>query len=230
MTAPLLAVAGLVAGYRDTRVLRDIDLAVAAGEAVALLGDNGAGKSTLLQAIIGLVAASAGSIRFAGRPIEGLPADRRARLGIGYCPEGRRVFPGLSVDDNLAVACWAGRRERAARIAEIFALFPALAARRASPAGALSGGEQQMLAIGRALIDRPRLLLLDEPSPGLSPRLADEVFARLPAIVAAGTAVLLAEQNAARALAVCSRAYILESGRVVDAGAAMGPSTGGENP
>jgi branched-chain amino acid transport system ATP-binding protein len=220
MTAPLLAVEGLTVGYGGGIAVQGIDLTVGEGQVVALLGGNGAGKSTLLKAIIGLLRPSIGRIAFAGRPIDHLRTDRRTRLGIGYCPEGRRVFPGLSVWENLAVACWDGPRLRAERMAEVFAMFPALAEHRSRPAWELSGGGQQMLAIGRALMNGPRLVLLDEPSLGLSPRLVAAVFERIRAIAAAGTAVLLAEQNAASALQVCERAYVLQVGRVVRAGSA----------
>jgi branched-chain amino acid transport system ATP-binding protein len=142
------------------------------------------------------------------------------RLGLGYCPEGRRVFPGLSVADNLRVASWEAPHARAARMSEMFEMFPVLATRRASPAWQLSGGQQQMLALGRALMNRPRLLLLDEPSLGLSPRLTDEVIGRIPALVAGGTSILLAEQNVAKALQVCDHAVVLKVGRVAASGRA----------
>jgi branched-chain amino acid transport system ATP-binding protein len=216
----LLSVAALEVRYGAVPALRGIELTVAAGEAVALLGANGAGKSTLLKSVIGLLRPAAGSIRFDSRPIAALRADRRARLGIGYCPEGRRVFPGLTVRENLAVACWGSARRRAERTDAMFALFPALAERQATLAWQLSGGQQQMLAIGRSLMDAPRLVLLDEPSLGLSPRLTHEVLSRIPAIVAGGTTVLLAEQNAAKALSVCARAVVLQLGRVVASGPA----------
>jgi branched-chain amino acid transport system ATP-binding protein len=218
MTAPLLAVSALDVRYGAVPALRDIRIDVAGGEAVALLGANGAGKSTLMKAIIGLKRPAAGFVAFDGRDLRGLRADRRARLGIGYCPEGRRVFAGLTVRENLLVACWGDAPTRRSRLDAMFALFPVLAERQATRAWQLSGGQQQMLAIGRSLMDAPRLLLLDEPSLGLSPRLTDEVFARLPAILAGGTAILLAEQNAAKALEVCGRAVVLKLGRVVAEG------------
>jgi branched-chain amino acid transport system ATP-binding protein len=218
MTAPLLAVSGLDVRYGAVPALRDIRIDVAGGEAVALLGANGAGKSTLMKSIIGLLRPAAGRVAFDGRDLRGLPANRRARLGIGYCPEGRRVFAGLTVRENLLVACWADARTRRSRLDAMFALFPVLAERQATRAWQLSGGQQQMLAIGRSLMEAPRLLLLDEPSLGLSPRLTDEVFLRIPAIVAGGTAILLAEQNAAKALEVCARAVVLKLGRVVTEG------------
>ena len=219
MTADLLSIEALDVRYGAAAALRGVTIAVGTNEAVALLGANGAGKSTLIKSVIGLVRPSAGRILFDGQPIETLRADRRARLGIGYCPEGRRTFPGLTVRENLAVGCWGDGKLRARRTDAMFALFPALAARPSTPAWQLSGGQQQMLAIGRSLMGAPRLLLLDEPSLGLSPLLTDEVLGRIPAIVAAGTAVLLAEQNAAKALRICTRAVILKLGQV----AAVGP-------
>ena len=196
------------------------NLVLAPGEAVALLGANGAGKSTLLRGIIGLAPVPGIAIRLAGRDIAPLPAQARARLGIGYVPQGRRLFPAMSVRDTLDVACRAGAGERARRRAEVDALFPDLAEHAGRRAWQLSGGQQQMLAIGRALMARPRLLLLDEPSLGLAPRAAGELFVRLAAIAAAGTALLLAEQNLARALALCARGYVLANGRVALAGPA----------
>jgi len=220
MSTPLLEVEALEVRYHTVPALRGVSLTVGANEAVALLGANGSGKSTLMKSIIGLVRPAAGRILLDGRPLGMLRADRRARLGIGYCPEGRRTFPGLTVRENLAVACWGSAREREHRIAAMFALFPVLGQRAATRAWQLSGGQQQMLAVGRSLMDAPRLLLLDEPSLGLSPRLTDEVLGQIPAIVAGGTSVLLAEQNAAKALAVCTRAVVLKLGRVVASGKA----------
>ena len=210
----LLRVEGLDVSYGSVPALRQVTTEVGANEAVALLGANGAGKSTLMKSIIGLVRPAAGLITLAGRSLGNLPANQRARLGVGYCPEARRTFPGLTVRENLLVACWGNATTRARNIAAIFALFPALEERQATPAWQLSGGQQQMLAIGRSLMDKPRLLLLDEPSLGLSPRLTDEVLDRIPAIVASGTSVLLAEQNTAKALQICTRAVVLTLGRV----------------
>ncbi len=194
-----------------------LKLQVGAGEIVALLGANGAGKSTLLRAVMGLEAFS-GRISLDGVELGKLPSFRRNRLGVGYCPEGRRVFPRMTVRENLEVA---SRFNTAARRAEILRLFPALAAREMALAGQLSGGEQQMLAMGRALMTEPKLLLLDEPSLGLSPQLTDLVLTRLRDIAARGTAVLVAEQNAANALTVADRAYLLRLGRIVREGPAM---------
>jgi len=193
-----------------------LTLRVGAGEVVTLLGANGAGKTTLLRAIMGFDA-PAGRIRLDGAELGRMPPFRRNRLGIGYCPEGRRVFSRMTVRENLEVA---GRSNGSARLAEILSLFPALAARASALAGQLSGGEQQMLAMGRALMTEPKLLLLDEPSLGLSPQLTDLVLTRLRDIAARGTAVLVAEQNAANALAAADRAYLLRLGRVVREGPA----------
>jgi branched-chain amino acid transport system ATP-binding protein len=221
MTGPsLLAVAGLGVAYGPIVALRGVGISVAAGEAVALLGANGAGKSSLLRAIMGLVPVATGTIAFAGREIATLPPERRARLGLGYAPEGRRVFAGMSVDDNLDVACRSGAAERARRRASVLSLFPQLAEHAARRAWQLSGGQQQMLAVGRALMTGPSILLLDEPSLGLSPLLAAQLLASIRQICDGGMAVLLAEQNVAQALAICDRAYVLEAGRLVRAGAA----------
>jgi branched-chain amino acid transport system ATP-binding protein len=218
--APVLAIEGLEVRYGDIVVLRDIALAVRAGEAVALLGANGAGKSTLMKAIIGLLRPVGGRIAFDGRDLRGIPTARRARLGIGYCPEGRRVFPGLTVRENLAVACWEAAASRARRLDEAYAMFPVLGEMRSRLAWQLSGGQQQMLAIGRSLMNAPRLLLLDEPSLGLSPRLTDEVLGRIPLITSSGVAVLLAEQNAAKALEICDNVFVLKLGSVTQSGRA----------
>ena len=219
MTA-LLKIDAIEVRYGGVAALRDVSLRVEAGQAVALLGANGAGKSTLMKAVMGLLRTQSGQIRFDGRPFGTLSPQRRARLGVGYCPEGRRTFAGLQVRENLLVACWESAAERARRLEEMFVLFPALRAKADHPAWQLSGGQQQMLAIGRSLMGRPRLLLLDEPSLGLSPVLTDEVIARIPIITAGGTAVLLAEQNAAKALSVCGQAWVLQTGRVVGQGEA----------
>jgi branched-chain amino acid transport system ATP-binding protein len=220
MSAPPLEISELTVAHGPVMALGGVSLVIAAGEAVALLGANGAGKTTLLRTLIGQLAMRGGDILLDGRSIAALTPERRARLGIGYAPEGRRVFAGMSVRDNLDVACHDGAAERRRRRAEVARLFPQLAEHEARRAWQLSGGQQQMLAIGRALMAAPRLLLLDEPSLGLSPRLTSELFARLKAIRDGGTAILLAEQNVAEALALCGRAYILQTGRIVAAGAA----------
>jgi branched-chain amino acid transport system ATP-binding protein len=218
--APLLAVGGLGVAYGKIAALRDISLSVAAGEAVALLGANGAGKSSLLRAIMGLVPAASGTVVLAGREITALRPERRARLGLCYAPEGRRVFAGMSVNDNLDVACRGGAAERFRRRAAVMALFPQLAEHASRRAWQLSGGQQQMLAIARALMTAPSVLLLDEPSLGLSPQLTAQLLARIRAICDAGMAILLAEQNVAQALAICDRGYVLQTGRLVAAGPA----------
>ena len=219
-SAPLLRLSGLRVAYGSIPALRGVDLVVGAGEAVALLGANGAGKSTLIRAVMGFLRPAAGEIVFAGQSLAGLPIERRARLGLGLCPEGRRVFPGMTVDENLVVASAEGAAARRRRIDATYAVFPQLADKRRALGWTLSGGQQQMLAIGRALMGAPRLLLLDEPSLGLSPRLTSEVLTRVRDIVRAGTAVLLAEQNVAKALAVSDRAYLLQVGVVVGEGPA----------
>ena len=216
--APLLEVEALTVDYGHVRAVTEVSLDVRAGEAVALVGANGAGKSTLFRAIIGLIGARSGAIRLNGRSIAAMRSEDRVRLGIGYSPEGRRVFPGLSVRENLEVASRGGARSRMEVLDRAFALFPALASRQATPGWQLSGGQQQMLSIARALMGRPRLLLLDEPSLGLSPKLAEEVFRQTKLILEGGTAVLLAEQNVSRALHYCDRAYVLEVGRMVLSG------------
>ncbi len=223
--SPLLEIDGVTVRLGAGPALQDVTLAVAPGEIVALVGANGAGKSTLLRAVMGYVMPAAGAIRFAGQPLAGVPlagvpVERRARLGIGYAPEGRRMFPGLTVRETIEVACLGGRADRARRIEELEALFPALAANARRRAWQLSGGQQQMLALARALAPRSRLLLLDEPSLGLAPRAAQEVVAHLRTIADAGTAILLAEQNAALALDIADRAVLLRLGRV----AAEGPA------
>jgi branched-chain amino acid transport system ATP-binding protein len=216
----LLRIDGLSAGYGGSEALHGVTLALAPGEAVALLGANGAGKSTLLKAVLGLVPSTTGRVTFDGVELTGLPPERRVRLGLGYVPEGRRVFPGMSVRDNLEVASFAPAAPRRAALERVFTLFPQLRTKAAERAWRLSGGQQQMLAIGRALMGAPRLLLLDEPSLGLSPKLAGEVFAAVRAIAEAGTAVLVAEQSTARALAVGRRAVLLRLGSVLHDGPA----------
>jgi branched-chain amino acid transport system ATP-binding protein len=211
----LLEVAGLVSHYGRIEALRGIDLAVAEGELLALVGGNGAGKTTLLRAISGVQPASAGRIRFAGTDISALPAARRVRLGIAQVPEGRQVFGPMSVADNLLLG---GHTRTRAEVAEgierAYAMFPILAERRAQAAGTLSGGQQQMLAIARALMARPRLLLLDEPSMGLAPLLVAEIFATVKRLKESGVTIFLVEQNAAAALAIADRGYVIETGRI----------------
>jgi len=216
MPEPILAVSGLRAGYGATEILRGLDLVVGHGEIVAVLGANGAGKSTLNRTISGVVRPWDGTIRFADAPIEReRPAAIVAR-GLIQVPEGRRIFPNLTVRENLDLGAYRrGRARRAQNRARVFAIFPRLAERQAQRAGTLSGGEQQMLAIGRGLMAEPRLLILDEPSLGLSPLLVEELFALIKRINAEGIAVLLVEQNVVQSLEVAARAYVLDNGAVV---------------
>ncbi|HEX6528227.1 MAG TPA: ABC transporter ATP-binding protein [Burkholderiales bacterium] len=214
----MLDVKGLRAGYGRIQALHGIDLGVRRGELVALVGANGAGKTTLLKVLSGIQGFS-GSVKFEGEEIRQQPAEKRVALGIVHCPEGRQVFGPLSVEDNLRLGAYRRGRARSARSLErVYDLFPALAERRAQPAGTLSGGQQQMLALGRALMAEPRLLLLDEPSMGLAPRLVAEIFACIAGLRAADTALLLVEQNAAAALAIADRGYVLETGRIALSG------------
>ena len=218
----MLDVRNLEARYGRIPALKGIDLKIRAGEMVALVGANGAGKSTLLRALSG-VQRSSGEIFFEGEDLQSLPPHERVALGIVHAPEGRQVFGPLSVEDNLRLGAYRrGRAQSAASLERVYAMFPALAERREQPAGSLSGGQQQMLAIGRALMAQPRLLLLDEPSMGLAPRLVAEIFACVRRLRAADTALLLVEQNARAALAIADRAYVLETGRIVLTGTGAG--------
>ena len=213
MAEALLSVAGLAAGYGASEVLRGIDLEVAAGEIVAVLGSNGAGKSTLNRTISGLLRATRGSIRFTGHAIERERPEEIVALGLIHVPEGRRVFPNLTARENLDLGSYRrGRSRREQNRERVFAIFPRLAERQSQRAGTLSGGEQQMLAIGRALMAEPHLLILDEPSLGLSPLLVEQLFALIGRINAEGVAMLLVEQNVVQSLEVARRAYILENG------------------
>jgi branched-chain amino acid transport system ATP-binding protein len=214
MAEPLLHVQGLSVFHGSIRAVEDAGLSLLPGEVVALLGANGAGKSSLFNALMGLLRQVKGEVSFAGQPIAGFSPRRRARLGIGYAPEGRRVFPSMTAEENLLVASRDGAGGRMARAAEMYELFPRLGERRHAPAWQLSGGEQQMLAIARAMMPRPRLLLVDEPTLGLSPALAASLTAALREIAAGGAAVLMAEQNARAALAACDRALPMRLGRI----------------
>ena len=214
MSAPLLSLTGIAAGPPGAPWLGPLSLAVEAGEMVAVLGPNGAGKSTLLNVVMGLARPTAGAAMLAGAPLPFGDPIAIARRGVGIAPEGRRVFPGLTVAENLHAVADDGRAARTARLREIFDLFPPLEARRRSEAWRLSGGEQQMLAIGRALMRRPRLLLLDEPSLGLAPMTAATLFKAIGQIRAEGVAILIAEQNIGHALAQADRAIILSQGRI----------------
>jgi branched-chain amino acid transport system ATP-binding protein len=220
-SAPLLDIRALCAGYGDTDVLRGVDLKVETGEIVAVLGSNGVGKSTLNRTISGVVRARGGGILFEGTAIEReTPAAIVAR-GLIHVPEGRRIFPNLSVRDNLDLGSYRrARARRAVNRERVFGIFPRLRERRAQAAGTLSGGEQQMLAIGRGLMAEPKLLILDEPSLGLSPLLVEELFALIARIHAEGVAVLLVEQNVVQSLDIAGRAYILAEGQCVMSGPA----------
>jgi branched-chain amino acid transport system ATP-binding protein len=214
--APRLEVTALSVSYGGRRALDDVSLTVGPGEIVTLLGANGSGKSTTLRAISGLVRPTGGEIRWGGRDLGSLPADLIVSAGIGHVPEGRDIFVDFTVLENLlAGAHTVASGDIPARLEAAYALFPVLRERRRQRAGTLSGGEQQMLAIARALMSRPRLLLLDEPSLGLAPRLVAEIFRVIRAVNAEGVAVLLVEQNARAALAVAARGYVLETGRLV---------------
>jgi branched-chain amino acid transport system ATP-binding protein len=215
----MLEVAALASRYGRITALDGVDLRVGAGELVALVGANGAGKSTLLRVLSGVQPVAAGSVRFDGSDVTRTAPRRRVQMGMVQVPEGRQVFAELSVDDNLRLGAFVRpSRETAPGIERIYALFPALAAKRRQAAGTLSGGQQQMLALGRALMSKPRLLLLDEPSMGLAPRIVAEIFAVVRALKEAATTILLVDQNAQAALAVADRAYVLETGRIALAG------------
>jgi branched-chain amino acid transport system ATP-binding protein len=215
----VLKVSNLSVNYGPVRALHGVSLYVPDGQLVSVIGSNGAGKTTMLRAISGLLAPASGEITLAGRPLASERPHVIARLGVAHVPEGRHVFPDQSVTDNLLLGAFTrrGRAHRAELDADyesVFELFPRLKERRAQPAGTLSGGEQQMLAIGRALMSRPRLILLDEPSMGLAPILIDEVFRRLSDLKGRGVAMLLVEQLAYRALEVTDYAYVIEHGRI----------------
>jgi len=218
----MLELRNVQAGYGRIQALREVTLSVAAGEIVTLIGANGAGKSTVLMTICGLVPARSGEIRFAGESLRGLAPHAIVARGIVQVPEGRRIFPQLSVQENLELGAYLRRDRQGLRrdLDHVMELFPILARRRRQPGGTLSGGEQQMLAISRALMARPKLLLLDEPSLGLAPLVIRQIFAILGRINAEGTTVFLVEQNANQALKLAHRGYVLENGRIVLADAA----------
>jgi len=222
-TAPLLEVTDLASHYGPIQALFGISLSVSPGELVAMVGANGAGKTTLLRAISGVQPSSGGSIRFDGRDVTRMSPHRIVASGIGHVPEGRQVFSPLSVHDNLRLGAFSRRRHRSqvdADLEYIYGLFPILRERRDQAAGTLSGGEQQMLAIGRSLLGKPRLLLLDEPSMGLAPLLVEEIFRVIAELNSEGVTVLLVEQNARAALKIADRGYVLETGKVVMSAAA----------
>jgi branched-chain amino acid transport system ATP-binding protein len=212
--ADLLETRGLTAGYGQFRALFGIDLRVGQGECVAIIGANGAGKTTLMRAITGVLRNEPGMILHHGQPIGDLPPDRVMRRGIAIVPEGRRLFPSLSVEENLRIGGQVRRGSGRWTLETVYELFPILRERRASPGTALSGGQQQMVAIGRALMSNPELLLCDEISLGLAPVVIRDIYAALPEIRQAGTAVVIVEQDVARALAVADRVYCLMEGRV----------------
>jgi branched-chain amino acid transport system ATP-binding protein len=217
---PILEVANLRSAYGRIEVLKGIDLAVQVGEIVALVGSNGAGKTTLLRALSGVQPISSGEIRFKGQRIDRLPPHQRVELGITQSPEGRQVFGPLTVEDNLRLGAYRRRDKEIDQDRDrVFAMFPTLAEKRNLLAGGLSGGQQQMLAIGRALMGRPKLLLLDEPSLGLSPLLVDQILDAIVSLKKDGITVLLVEQNASAALAIADRGYVLETGKVAYSGA-----------
>jgi branched-chain amino acid transport system ATP-binding protein len=218
----VLSVEQVKSSYGRIEALHGVSIEVARGEIVALLGANGAGKTTLIRAISGVQPISAGRIRFDDRPLESVSAHARVALGIAQVPEGRQVFAPLSVEDNLRLGAWPRRNAQLdAELASVYELFPALASRRRISAGMLSGGEQQMLAIGRALMAKPRLLLLDEPSMGLAPILVEQILDVVRGLKQAGLTVLLVEQNARAALAIADRGYVVETGRIATSGSAV---------
>lgn len=218
MTEPLLSVERLSASYGPIRALTDVTISVPDNSVVALLGPNGAGKSTMVRVLTGLLRTSEGDIRFAGKSLKGLNPERIAKLGVSVAPEGRRVFPGMNVEDNLLAGGYTRRRERQgtkSRLANTYELFPKLQQRRMQLAGSLSGGEQQMLAVGRALMGSPRLLILDEPSLGLAPKIVADLYDSLAEIAGSGVTILLIEQNVEMAVKLSSYGYVLVNGRVV---------------
>ena len=225
----LLDVKSLTTAYRGLIAVSDVSISVAEGEIVAVAGANGAGKSTLLKSISGMERARAGSITFSGEAIEALPAHLITARGLAYVSETKRLFPRLSVADNLRLGSYLHRKapDRNAPLDRVFTLFPRLQERLSQRAETLSGGEQQMLAIGRALMTRPRLLMLDEPSQGIMPKLVDEIFQAVLSIRAAGVTVLIVEQRLAESLEIADRAYVLQTGRVVVSGTA---AEVGDNP
>jgi len=215
----MLEIDSLVAGYGRIEVLHGVSIRVGAGQIATLIGANGAGKTTLLRAISGVQPVTAGMVRFDGRSLQSMPSHARVAFGIAQVPEGRQLFAPLSVEDNLKLGAWARRMADGAKdLARIYALFPILGSRRDTPAGSLSGGQQQMLAIGRALMAKPRLLLLDEPSTGLAPIVIDQILDIIRALKSEGMTVLLVEQNVHAALALADRVYVLETGRITASG------------
>lgn len=217
MSEPLLQVDGLCAGYLGEDVVHDVAISIDRGEAVAVIGSNGAGKSTMLRAICGLVTPSAGTVRFDGADIAGAKAHRVVRAGLVYVPAERHLFPQMAVHENLALGAYPHRPDPE-RLAMVYATFPRLEERNRQAAGTLSGGEQQMLAVGRALMSGPELLVLDEPTTGLAPLLAREAYSALAELRSAGLTVLVAEQQVPLALDLAERAYVLDHGRITLSG------------
>src|SRR5215472_12065561 len=215
--ADMLKLEGVSASYGSVPAIANVSIEIGEGEAVGLLGANGAGKSTTLRAISGLVKPSNGSIRFDGIDVASLPSYRIPELGIAHVPEGRQVFPEMTVQENLEIGAYVPKAKaaRAESMELVYGIFPRLAERRRQLAGTMSGGEQQMLAVGRGLMLKPRLLMLDEPSLGLAPVMTDVTFEKIGEIHKMGTAILLVEQNVSRALSLVQRAYVLESGNVI---------------
>jgi branched-chain amino acid transport system ATP-binding protein len=211
----LLEVTDVAVHYGKIAALKDVTLEVEEGEIVALIGANGAGKTTTLKTISGLRPLSHGSVKFEGKDISRMPGHKRVTAGIGQAPEGRGVFPGMTVQENLLMGSYARKGKVTDELDEVYGLFPRLAERKTQYGGTMSGGEQQMIAIGRALMAKPRVLLLDEPSMGLAPILVQQIFDIIKEINERGTTVLLVEQNAQQALQLAHRAYVLETGRVV---------------
>ena len=223
--APLLDVRGVTVRHGKVEVVRDVSLEVGRGRIATVIGPNGAGKTTLLSAIAGLLPIASGGVVLAGESIAGAPVEENVARGIALVPETRELFSGMAVEDNLVLGAFArrraGRRDMEARLDEVFRIFPRLRERRAQVAGTLSGGERQMLALGRALMSRPRLLLLDEPSLGLAPLVVREIFAVLVELRRSGASILLVEQNARAALQVADDGYVLENGAIALAGTAQ---------
>jgi branched-chain amino acid transport system ATP-binding protein len=215
--SPLLETDKLAAGYQGSPVLVDLSMHVDEGETIAVIGGNGAGKTTLIRTIAGMLQASGGSVRFAGVEISGLSSDRICELGLAQVPEGRQLFPSLTVEDNLRLGAIVkrARGHMAQNLVRVFDLFPHLRERRRQLAGTLSGGEQQMVAIGRALMAAPRLIMLDEPSLGLAPQMVEIMFETIGTLTRQGISILLVEQNVAESLRLASRGYVLENGEVV---------------
>ena len=217
---PLLALAGVNTFYGPIHILQDVSLSVAEGELVCLLGGNACGKSTTLKTALGLVPAASGSVRFAGQEVTRWSTPRRIAAGMAVVPENRRLFAPMTVEENLELGAYLRDDDLDEDFARVYELFPVLAQRRHQLAGTLSGGEQQMVAMGRALMSRPRLILMDEPSMGLAPMLVERSFEIIQRVNASGVAMLVVEQNANQALSIASRGYVLQTGRVVLSGAA----------